>query len=289
MPEVTGYTTDKVDALIANAVVGANIDSGTGALTLITKDGSHINVGSVLTAVPASTTSVSGTVELATDVETQAGTDTTRAVTPFGLAAVVATTTAKGIVELATNAETLAGTDTVRAVTPASLASIPGVKVIADPGEAATVAAYPIGISMVKVSGSTWSLNSGSGAILTRNEDNGSLQQTFIANFGGTQVPRQWERTWHATNGGGGWTAWREQVMMATTSANGDFAQYISGAWTNRQPSQVATTLTGAGMPIVWFTTGTTYANVSGPGIYVGPVDPGGVAAGSLWIDTTGA
>lgn len=289
MPEVTGYTTDKVDALIANSVVGANIDPGTGVLTLALRDGTTVNVGSVLTAVPAATTTVSGKVELATDVETQAGTDTTRAVTPFGLAAVIATTAAKGIVELATNAETLTGTDAVRAVTPAGLASIPGVKILADPGEAATVAAYPIGVSLIKVTGSAWSLNSGAGAIFTFNEDNGSLQQHFMANFGGSQAARQWYRTWHATNGGGGWTAWRELPLMPTASANGDFAQFISGGWTNRTPAQVASTLSGAGTAFMWWYNGASYSNISGATIYVGPNDPGGVAAGSLWIDTTGS
>lgn len=91
-----------------------------------------------------------GIVELATDAETQAGTDNARAVTPAGLASAVvdnlsststnrplsaaqgkvlnektgdASTTKKGLVELATNAETQAGIDSIRAVTPAGLAS----------------------------------------------------------------------------------------------------------------------------------------------------------------------
>lgn len=62
-----------------------------------------------------------GLVELATNTETQAGTDAARAVTPGSLQSKVATDTAKGIVELATNAETQAGTDATRAVTPAGL------------------------------------------------------------------------------------------------------------------------------------------------------------------------
>jgi hypothetical protein len=67
-------------------------------------------------------------------VECIAGTDTFRAITPAGLAAVLAdwganvtalvadaSTTVKGKVELATDAEAITGTDTVRAVTPAAL------------------------------------------------------------------------------------------------------------------------------------------------------------------------
>ncbi|MBS7328938.1 MAG: phage tail protein [Oxalobacter sp.] len=70
------------------------------------------------------TESRQGLVELATNAETQAGTDTSRAVTPAGLASRTATESRQGLVELATNAETQAGTDTTRAVTPAGLAEV---------------------------------------------------------------------------------------------------------------------------------------------------------------------
>lgn len=68
-------------------------------------------------------TTVKGLVELATDAETQAGTDVTRAVTPAALTARTATEARSGIIELASAAETQAGADTVRAVTPATLSS----------------------------------------------------------------------------------------------------------------------------------------------------------------------
>jgi hypothetical protein len=74
-------------------------------------------------AVPDASTTVKGIVELATDAETQTGTDTTRAVTPAGLASVTALDTRSGLVELATSAEVITGTDTIRAVTPAGLAA----------------------------------------------------------------------------------------------------------------------------------------------------------------------
>jgi hypothetical protein len=62
-----------------------------------------------------------GLVELATNAEVSTGTDTGRAVTPAGLAALAASETLKGLVELATNTEASTGTDTVRAVTPANI------------------------------------------------------------------------------------------------------------------------------------------------------------------------
>ncbi|NBR48799.1 hypothetical protein EBU02_08150, partial [bacterium] len=64
-----------------------------------------------------------GIVELATNTETQTGTDATKAVTPASLASLTANDTRSGLVELATNTETQTGTDSTRAVTPASLAS----------------------------------------------------------------------------------------------------------------------------------------------------------------------
>ncbi len=82
--------------------------------------------------LPNASTTQKGIVELATDAEAKAGTDTARAVTPKALKATTdalnvpsapatATTSAKGIVELATDAEAKAGTDTARAVTPKAL------------------------------------------------------------------------------------------------------------------------------------------------------------------------
>jgi hypothetical protein len=121
MAEVTSYTKDKIDSLLAVTVVGGS--AADGELVLTTQDGTDISLGDVVDAVPNATTAIKGKVELATDVETQTGTDGTRAVTPLGMAAVVASATARGLVELATSAETITGTDTVRAVTPAGAAA----------------------------------------------------------------------------------------------------------------------------------------------------------------------
>ena len=78
--------------------------------------------------VVEATESRAGKVELATIAEVTAGTDTTKAVTPAGVMAVLedytpsaATTTKAGIVELATVTEAKDGTDTSRAVTPAGM------------------------------------------------------------------------------------------------------------------------------------------------------------------------
>src|SRR5690606_36870500 len=72
-------------------------------------------------SIPDSTTTVKGKVALATDVEAQAKSSTTKVLTPSNLAAVTASTPATGLVELATSPETVTGTDTQRATTPAGV------------------------------------------------------------------------------------------------------------------------------------------------------------------------
>lgn len=75
----------------------------------------------VVDTVSDASDTVKGIVELATDAETQTGTDKTRAITPANLTARTATATRTGIVELATDAEAQTGTDATRAVTPDNL------------------------------------------------------------------------------------------------------------------------------------------------------------------------
>lgn len=64
-----------------------------------------------------------GMLETSTNAETQAGTDSSKAVTPSSLSSRTATETRTGLAELATTAEATAGTDTERIVTPAGLQS----------------------------------------------------------------------------------------------------------------------------------------------------------------------
>jgi microcystin-dependent protein len=129
MATVESMNLARLLALEADTVIGGHID-GSGDLILEQHDGSTINAGSSLPTVPDASETVKGKVELATTTEATTGTDTTRAVTPAGLAAAVgslvpdASTTVKGKVELATTTEASTGTDTDRAVTPAGLAAM---------------------------------------------------------------------------------------------------------------------------------------------------------------------
>jgi hypothetical protein len=62
-----------------------------------------------------------GVAKLATQTETNAGSDTFRIVTPARLSGRTATEGRSGVVELATAQETVAGTDAARAVHPAGM------------------------------------------------------------------------------------------------------------------------------------------------------------------------
>lgn len=74
-------------------------------------------------APSSASTTTPGIVELATATETATGTDTTRAVTPAGLAALTASEARAGLVELATDAEAQALTDDTKIITALKLAT----------------------------------------------------------------------------------------------------------------------------------------------------------------------
>lgn len=120
---VTGLTAERMAEIEAASIVSGTIRED-GTLILTTHGGTHIEAGYVLGTVPFASDTVKGLVELATNAETQTGTDSTRAVTPASLSSVVASTAVKGLVELATTAETETGTDDTRAVTPAALTAM---------------------------------------------------------------------------------------------------------------------------------------------------------------------
>lgn len=190
MATITGLTAAATQALIENKIVNATIN-GSGHLIFTRHDGSTFDAGLISDAVPS------------------------------------ASITTEGMVELATNAETLAGTDAVRAVTPASLASLPGtrVEILTGIAESAAPTSYPVGVSILNLTtGSTWSLNAGVGTVVTDNVSVDRCVQTFHSNPGGTGNPRSWTRMHHSTNNGGGWTAWR-QLMMMTELTPGSYTQ----------------------------------------------------------------
>jgi microcystin-dependent protein len=163
-------------SLEAGTVVDGAID-GSGHLILTTHDGTEIDAGYALVAVPEASTTVQGVVELATDAETLARTDTFRAVTPVSLVSTIAAVTAGNV------------------------------HLITAPAENADYTAYPTGVSLTTVgTGSGWSLNGGFGNITTAVQNNNRVYQMFTTTAGGSSgVVSVWSRTYHTPEG---WTPW---------------------------------------------------------------------------------
>ena len=99
--------------------------SGSGA-RLQVADGIDVATGGLSVAgvsILTSNTTTKGIVELATNAETQAGTDAERVVTPASLKSLTATESRAGLAEIATQAEVDAGTDDARYISPLKLKS----------------------------------------------------------------------------------------------------------------------------------------------------------------------
>jgi hypothetical protein len=170
MATITGYTASRMQAIEDGTIVTASYDSS-GHLILTKHDGTQIDVGRTTAA----------------------------------------TTAQSGIVELATNAETQAGTDTTRAITPAGLASLSGyrVQIVTGIAETATPAAWPYGVSLQSVAtGSGWTPNSGVGIVVTTSIDSTHTVQDFYANVGAAS-PKTWTRSYN-----GAWSNWAQKILM---------------------------------------------------------------------------
>jgi hypothetical protein len=172
MATVTGFTAARMQAIEDGSTVSAGYDSA-GHLILTKHDGTQLDAGRTIAA----------------------------------------TTAASGIVELATSAETQAGTDTTRAITPAGLASLPGYRaqILASNSlaETATPASWPYAVSMMPVStGSGWTPNAGVGLVICYSIDSTHTVQDFYANPG-TGSPKIWTRSYN-----GQWSNWAQKMVM---------------------------------------------------------------------------
>jgi microcystin-dependent protein len=176
---------------IEDASVVSGAINGLGHLILTTHGGDTIDAGYALVAVPDATDTVRGVSELATEAETAAHTDNSRAVTPASLASSLARVTA--------------------------LEAEPGerVQTIAPPAESAGPGSYPAGVSIMSIySGSGWSVNAGFGTIVTINHDGiNRVYQTLTSTGGGAGVlVKVWSRTYHTPEG---WTPWQSLANPA--------------------------------------------------------------------------
>jgi hypothetical protein len=119
---ITGTPPDVLlNLTIPRGATGAS-GAGTGDMVAANNLSDVADVATAFATIKqAATEAATGVVELATDAETQTGTDTARAITPANLTARTATVTRLGIVELATDTEAAGGSDTTRYITPAQL------------------------------------------------------------------------------------------------------------------------------------------------------------------------
>lgn len=119
VPEVT--TPDATTAVKGRVELATNaeIDDETGTGSIVPTIGGLYRA--IVRKAKAAGTTAAGIVKLAAATEARSGTDTSRAVTPAGLAALTpdANPLARGLVELATSGGAKAGVDTSRAVTAA--------------------------------------------------------------------------------------------------------------------------------------------------------------------------
>ena len=213
MGTVDVYTKPRMDAIVDSTLVSAEVDED-GNLIFTKYDETTFNAGHVAgsdATVPDATTEIKGKSELATDSETQAGTDTERVVTPAGLATLTATDIRRGLAELATPSETRAGTDTERVVTPAAMAglTIGGADLsTTDLDTVLETGQYHAGTGANATSVRHYPLNGVGGLLIVESSTIGTdfIAQTYMTRSPSTPV-RVFSRTKYDTNS---WSLWSE-------------------------------------------------------------------------------
>lgn len=110
----------------------------------------NITFGDVSFSFTAATTTNAGIVELATDEETQAGTDSQRAVTPAGLKSLTSTADRAGLIRTASEAEAKAGTEGAAALTPATMKGAAASEAETIEGKSGTLYVTPLGLRGLK-------------------------------------------------------------------------------------------------------------------------------------------
>ena len=184
MAIVTGFTAERMLEM-ENATIISGTVNPSGDLILMTKDGTVVNAGHVKGADATALLQIidSSTVDLTL---TGAGTPAS----PWQLSANVAisSSTVKGLVELATDTEATAGTDTTRAITPANLKAVLAGRLnsasirLTDTGDASLTStghAFQIGddsaFNLIIDNNEMMARNNGVGSALNLNIDGGNV------------------------------------------------------------------------------------------------------------------
>ena len=141
------------DGLTGGGDLTANRTISMGAPSTISTATANAATGATHThalTLPVASDALQGIVELATDAETQAGADATRAVTPAGLNSRAATEGLTGLIALAGGPEVQAGTNHTKAVTPAGLVNRTATETRTGLVELATVAEATAGVDTLR-------------------------------------------------------------------------------------------------------------------------------------------
>ena len=181
-----------------------------------------------------------GIAEIATQAETNAGSDDARAITPAKLAGRTATDSRTGVVELATDAETQTGTDATRAVTPASLTARSATETRAGIAELATQAETDTGTDDARIV--TPAKLAGRGFERTANKNQASGYVGLGAAPGtpdGTKFLRD-DGTWQSVAAGSGLAS-----VDGVSNAGGN-VDFIAGSNMTITPDDGANTITFA-------------------------------------------
>jgi microcystin-dependent protein len=199
---VTGLTKERMLVIEAASVVSGEIN-GSGHLILTTHGGTEIDAGYALVAIPDASTTVKGVSELATQAETEAHTDATRAVTPASLASTFAT--------IADHETRLDGFEEKK-LNPASYS------------QSTAGGSYPLGISYLymidtETTAGGWDFAGKYGLVTTYRYSSDMFWQTWVRHEGGTTNPTQmWIRTGNSPSG---WSNWYKLASSSDPSTMG--------------------------------------------------------------------
>lgn len=190
MATITGLTAERMLGIEAATIVSGEIDVS-GHLILTRFDGTQIDAGIIASAVPDASETQKGVVELATEAETVALADNTKAITPGGLASTINGLSGRLITHI----------DTAKP-------------------QSDLISTYPGGVSIMSlnpttvVSGSWTGLTAiwGSevyGVVHTVNPNSGYAVQYFFRHGASTVVPAMAIRSGNSAS----WGTWQRVVM----------------------------------------------------------------------------
>lgn len=231
MAEVTGMTATRALAMEAATIVDGRINDD-GHLILTRHDGSEIDAGYSLVAIPDASTTVRGSVELATEAETAAHTDAVRAVTPASLASTIArVTTVEGVADVNRVGQQLV---------PASYT------------QASLLSDYPDGVSYLYMSDTQataggWSFGGNYGVVVTyKNGGDLAVQTWYYHATGNVGQPaaHMWLRSANDPSGWSPWSPIATPLLPETMGMTGEIKMWpvntVPNGWLPADGSEVS-------------------------------------------------